>query len=67
MDKLEFSIAMKLIKLKLQGVALPLTLPMSMRQQPALSISGIGMYRTVMMWKNSFSNNTCRVELCHLG
>lgn len=33
MDKLEFSIAMKLIKLKLQGVTLPTVLPASMKQQ----------------------------------
>ncbi|CAK8671551.1 unnamed protein product [Clavelina lepadiformis] len=32
MDKLEFAIAMKLIKLQLQGVMLPATLPASMKQ-----------------------------------
>lgn len=34
MDMLEFSIAMKLIKLKLQGHPLPPSLPPSMKQQP---------------------------------
>uniref|UniRef100_A0A6Q2X5N2 Intersectin 2b n=1 Tax=Esox lucius TaxID=8010 RepID=A0A6Q2X5N2_ESOLU len=34
MDRLEFSIAMKLIKLKLQGTALPSSLPIIMKQPP---------------------------------
>ncbi|XP_060897055.1 intersectin-2b [Labrus mixtus] len=34
MDRLEFSIAMKLIKLKLQGTSLPLALPIIMKQPP---------------------------------
>ncbi|KAM6943444.1 intersectin-2b [Xenentodon cancila] len=34
MDRLEFSIAMKLIKLKLQGTPLPSALPIIMRQPP---------------------------------
>uniref|UniRef100_A0A3Q0SHG9 EH domain-containing protein n=1 Tax=Amphilophus citrinellus TaxID=61819 RepID=A0A3Q0SHG9_AMPCI len=34
MDKLEFSIAMKLIKLKLQGHNVPSTLPVIMKQPP---------------------------------
>ncbi|XP_029001279.1 intersectin-2b isoform X2 [Betta splendens] len=34
MDRLEFSIAMKLIKLKLQGTALPSALPIIMKQPP---------------------------------
>uniref|UniRef100_A0A3B3X3J1 Intersectin 2b n=1 Tax=Poecilia mexicana TaxID=48701 RepID=A0A3B3X3J1_9TELE len=34
MDRLEFSIAMKLIKLKLQGTQLPSTLPIIMKQPP---------------------------------
>ncbi|XP_071368727.1 intersectin-2b [Centroberyx affinis] len=34
MDRLEFSIAMKLIKLKLQGTALPMALPIIMKQPP---------------------------------
>ncbi|XP_030184239.1 intersectin-1 isoform X4 [Lynx canadensis] len=34
MDQVEFSIAMKLIKLKLQGYQLPSTLPPVMKQQP---------------------------------
>ncbi|XP_028996085.1 intersectin-2a isoform X2 [Betta splendens] len=37
MDRLEFSIAMKLIKLKLQGRNLPSTLPMVMTQPPVSS------------------------------
>ena len=42
MDKLEFSIAMKLIKLKLQGVMLPTSLPVSMKQQPLMGGAGFG-------------------------
>lgn len=34
MDRLEFSIAMKLIKLKLQGTTLPSALPIIMKQPP---------------------------------
>uniref|UniRef100_A0A8C2V9J5 Intersectin-1 n=1 Tax=Chinchilla lanigera TaxID=34839 RepID=A0A8C2V9J5_CHILA len=48
MDQVEFSIAMKLIKLKLQGYQLPTALPPVMKQQPvaissapAFGISGI--------------------------
>lgn len=39
MDQVEFSIAMKLIKLKLQGYQLPAALPPIMKQQPG-AISG---------------------------
>ncbi|XP_028938168.1 intersectin-1 isoform X2 [Ornithorhynchus anatinus] len=39
MDQMEFSIAMKLIKLKLQGYQLPSALPPIMKQQP-IAISG---------------------------
>lgn len=39
MDQLEFSIAMKLIKLKLQGYQLPPALPPVMKQPP-IAISG---------------------------
>lgn len=39
MDKLEFSIAMKLIKMKLKGAILPTVLPISMKQQPGFSSS----------------------------
>lgn len=34
MDRLEFSIAMKLIKMKLQGQNLPTALPIIMKQPP---------------------------------
>lgn len=34
MDRLEFSIAMKLIKLRLQGTPLPSSLPIIMKQPP---------------------------------
>lgn len=34
MDRLEFSIAMKLIKMKLQGQNLPSALPIIMKQPP---------------------------------
>ncbi|KAM5163825.1 intersectin-2 isoform 1-T2 [Mantella aurantiaca] len=37
MDQLEFSIAMKLIKLRLQGQNLPMTLPPVMKQPPVFS------------------------------
>uniref|UniRef100_A0A3Q0RKA4 Intersectin 2b n=1 Tax=Amphilophus citrinellus TaxID=61819 RepID=A0A3Q0RKA4_AMPCI len=39
MDRLEFSIAMKLIKLKLQGTPLPLSLPIIMKQPPVAALS----------------------------
>lgn len=37
MDRLEFSIAMKLIKLRLQGRNLPSSLPIIMKQSPGSS------------------------------
>ncbi|XP_069378408.1 intersectin-2b isoform X2 [Paralichthys olivaceus] len=40
MDRLEFSIAMKLIKLKLQGTPLPSALPIIMKQPP-VSVQGL--------------------------
>lgn len=40
MDQKEFSIAMHLIKKKLQGYDIPLVLPQSMKMEP--SISGFG-------------------------
>ena len=42
MDKLEFSIAMYLIKKKLQGVELPQALPPSLKQQPVGGMAGFG-------------------------
>lgn len=44
MDRLEFSIAMKLIKLKLQGTQLPTALPIIMKQPPvpAPNLSNLG-------------------------
>lgn len=39
MDRLEFSIAMKLIKLKLQGQNLPSSLPVIMKQSPVSNSS----------------------------
>uniref|UniRef100_A0A4W6EL34 Intersectin 2a n=1 Tax=Lates calcarifer TaxID=8187 RepID=A0A4W6EL34_LATCA len=41
MDRLEFSIAMKLIKLKLQGRNLPSTLPLIMKQPPVSNSASI--------------------------
>ncbi|XP_072297673.1 intersectin-2a [Eucyclogobius newberryi] len=41
MDRLEFSIAMKLIKLKLQGMNLPSSLPIVMKQTPLSSAGAI--------------------------
>uniref|UniRef100_UPI0037E91A76 intersectin-2-like isoform X1 n=1 Tax=Semicossyphus pulcher TaxID=241346 RepID=UPI0037E91A76 len=41
MDRLEFSIAMKLIKLKLQGRSLPSSLPIIMKQSPVSNSSSI--------------------------
>uniref|UniRef100_A0A8C7N693 Intersectin 2b n=1 Tax=Oncorhynchus kisutch TaxID=8019 RepID=A0A8C7N693_ONCKI len=43
MDRLEFSIAMKLIKLKLQGTPLPSSLPIIMKQPPVPAPSSTGM------------------------
>ncbi|XP_056437991.1 intersectin-2a [Gadus chalcogrammus] len=41
MDRLEFSIAMKLIKVKLQGRGLPTSLPIVMKQSPAANPASI--------------------------
>ena len=41
MDRLEFSIAMKLIKLKLQGRGLPTSLPIVMKQSPVANPASI--------------------------
>ncbi|CAL8316719.1 unnamed protein product [Merluccius merluccius] len=41
MDRLEFSIAMKLIKLKLQGRGLPSSLPVVMKQSPMANPASI--------------------------
>ncbi|XP_057678427.1 intersectin-2 isoform X2 [Corythoichthys intestinalis] len=38
MDRQEFSVAMKLIKMKLQGRSLPATLPMGMKQPPPANV-----------------------------
>ncbi|KAK2493242.1 hypothetical protein MC885_002774, partial [Smutsia gigantea] len=46
MDQVEFSIAMKLIKLKLQGYQLPSALPPVMKQQP-VAISGAPAFAAV--------------------
>ncbi|XP_033111620.1 intersectin-1-like [Anneissia japonica] len=43
MDKLEFSIAMFLIKKKLQGIELPNTLPPSLKLQPPMSMGSFNM------------------------
>uniref|UniRef100_A0A8C5BN66 Intersectin 2a n=1 Tax=Gadus morhua TaxID=8049 RepID=A0A8C5BN66_GADMO len=51
MDRLEFSIAMKLIKLKLQGRGLPTSLPIVMKQSPAANPASI-------MTSNSSSTNS---------
>lgn len=50
MDQLEFSIAMKLIKLKLQGYQLPSALPPAMKQPPiAISTApGFGKSRFIL-------------------
>ena len=42
MDKQEFSIAMFLIKKKLQGMELPTSLPPSLKQQPGQAMGGFG-------------------------
>jgi len=53
MDMLEFAIAMKFIKLRLQGAMLPSTLPLSMKQQPpGFCGSSYGMHGIVMIAKN---------------
>uniref|UniRef100_A0A8K9V766 Intersectin 2b n=1 Tax=Oncorhynchus mykiss TaxID=8022 RepID=A0A8K9V766_ONCMY len=54
MDRLEFSIAMKLIKLKLQGTPLPSSLPIIMKQPPvpAPSSTAIAMLTPIPMTSN---------------
>lgn len=60
MDQLEFSIAMKLIKLKLQGYQLPSALPPVMKQPPiALSSApGFGKLFVVLLVSMYCSNLT---------
>ncbi|XP_074070164.1 intersectin-1 isoform X4 [Macrotis lagotis] len=55
MDQIEFSIAMKLIKLKLQGYQLPTALPPVMKQQP-VAISGAPTFATLPK-SSSFSRS----------
>ncbi|XP_036003423.1 intersectin-2a isoform X3 [Fundulus heteroclitus] len=55
MDRLEFSIAMKLIKLTLQGRNLPSSLPIVMKQQPA-SNSGSNMSSSTRFGMGSMPN-----------
>ena len=69
MDQQEFSIAMKLIKLKLQGQQLPLVLPPIMKQPPMFSplISArFGMYAfiyyiyfllSLVLWGSGINEN----------
>ncbi|XP_067421667.1 intersectin-1 isoform X3 [Emydura macquarii macquarii] len=55
MDQMEFSIAMKLIKLKLQGYQLPSALPSAMKQPP-IAISGAPGFATLPK-SSSFSRS----------
>lgn len=50
MDQVEFSIAMKLIKLKLQGYQLPPALPPVMKQQPAAISSAPAFGKSEITW-----------------
>uniref|UniRef100_A0A8C8LU22 Intersectin 2b n=1 Tax=Oncorhynchus tshawytscha TaxID=74940 RepID=A0A8C8LU22_ONCTS len=75
MDRLEFSIAMKLIKLKLQGTPLPSSLPIIMKQPPVPAPSSTGAmsssrYGTLTLLFSFYfnvlsyrSNNVCMVPL----
>uniref|UniRef100_A0A3Q2EGZ7 Intersectin 1 (SH3 domain protein) n=1 Tax=Cyprinodon variegatus TaxID=28743 RepID=A0A3Q2EGZ7_CYPVA len=54
MDRLEFSIAMKLIKLTLQGRNLPSSLPITMKQPPTTSNSSFNMSSSAR-FGNTFS------------
>lgn len=60
MDQLEFSIAMKLIKLKLQGYQLPSALPPVMKQPPIAlpSAPGFGKLFVVLLVSLYCSNLT---------
>ena len=49
MDKKEFSIAMHLIKKKLEGFELPKVLPASMKADPVPSMGSLGMMPAVSM------------------
>lgn len=46
MDRLEFSIAMKLIKLQLQGQPLPSSLPIIMKQTPTPVMTSLSRFGT---------------------
>uniref|UniRef100_A0A8D1CU89 Intersectin-1 n=1 Tax=Sus scrofa TaxID=9823 RepID=A0A8D1CU89_PIG len=56
MDQVEFSIAMKLIKLKLQGYQLPSALPPVMKQQP-VAISSAPAFAATLPKSSSFSRS----------
>ena len=61
MDRLEFSIAMKLIKLQLQGQPLPSSLPVIMKQTPAPAMTSsarFGKARPIVWSSSEFG---CRV------
>lgn len=47
MDKKEFSIAMHLIKKKLQGYELPKTLPASLKADPSVMVNSYGMAQNI--------------------
>ncbi|XP_038132470.1 intersectin-2a isoform X2 [Cyprinodon tularosa] len=56
MDRLEFSIAMKLIKLTLQGRNLPSSLPITMKQPPTTSNSSFNMSSSARFGMGSMPN-----------
>lgn len=56
MDRLEFSIAMKLIKLKLQGTSLPSALPIIMKQPP---VPAPTLNKPISSMSNPGYGNTC--------
>uniref|UniRef100_A0A3P8ZP88 Intersectin 2a n=1 Tax=Esox lucius TaxID=8010 RepID=A0A3P8ZP88_ESOLU len=65
MDRLEFSIAMKLIKITLQGRGLPPSLPTSMKQPPTVtppsmmtSSTRFGTAGTIVIYSNSSSTTS---------
>uniref|UniRef100_A0A672GQ52 Intersectin 2b n=1 Tax=Salarias fasciatus TaxID=181472 RepID=A0A672GQ52_SALFA len=58
MDRLEFSIAMKLIKLKLQDTALPSALPIIMKQPPVSAPTNLSLLTPISMANPGLSTLT---------
>uniref|UniRef100_A0A8C5GR33 Intersectin-2-like n=1 Tax=Gouania willdenowi TaxID=441366 RepID=A0A8C5GR33_GOUWI len=72
MDRLEFSIAMKLVKLKLQGTNLPSALPIIMKQpsmstMPMMSGANYTMLTPITMATPGLAPSMAMTGLSHLG